>query len=273
MLTPSPTLLSLLFQIQNLRYGVGAACLFVLILGLLIFPSGPFIRPHPLVWRLAFGVAVVYEIWLILIMFQTKENARQSMRFFDDTLGKPVDERSYAADCSFTLSAMWANCDRFVISHFIGWVVKALILRDAVICWVISLQWELIEMLFQHYLPNFAECWWDQWLLDVLLANGIGIYCGTRLASYLEMKEYQWGNYNSIPSFFGKMKRTMMQFTPASWTKVQWKSTSSINRLLGSADCTLQAQPIATASCSCSHPLSSLSVLCCFIFLLLVCKF
>ena len=141
---------------MNLRYGSGAACLFVLILGLLIFPAGPFIRPHPLVWRLAFGVGVLYEIWLILLMFQTKEQARSSMKFFDGKLGVPIEERSYAADCSFNLKTVSGAVDMFVVSHFIGWVVKALILRDMVICWVISIQWELIEILFMHMLPNFA---------------------------------------------------------------------------------------------------------------------
>jgi hypothetical protein len=107
---------------------------------------------------------------------------------------------------------------------------------DPVICWVISIQWELIEILFMHMLPNFAECWWDQWILDVALANGLGIYFGCKLAKYLEVKEYNWGPYNSIPSFVGKAKRTIMQFTPASWTRVQWKSTSSITRLFGSVE-------------------------------------
>lgn len=87
--------------VSNARVGVAAASFFVLVLGMLIFPSGPFIRPHPVVWRLAFGVAVLYEIWLILLLFQTKEHARLSMKFFDQSLGVPVTERSYAADCSF----------------------------------------------------------------------------------------------------------------------------------------------------------------------------
>jgi hypothetical protein len=87
--------------VSNARVGVAAASFFVLVLGMIIFPSGPFIRPHPVVWRLAFGVAVLYEIWLILLLFQTKEHARLSMKFFDQSLGVPVSERSYAADCSF----------------------------------------------------------------------------------------------------------------------------------------------------------------------------
>ena len=161
--------------VSNARVGVAAASFFVLVLGMIIFPSGPFIRPHPVVWRLAFGVAVLYEIWLILLLFQTKEHARLSMKFFDQSLGVPVSERSYAADCSFnwvskikkqtgliglespSFGNVVARCvlrthflpfiicrslfcffsqktvtgamDIFVVSHFVGWIVKALIIR------------------------------------------------------------------------------------------------------------------------------------------------
>jgi hypothetical protein len=26
----------------------------------------------------------------------------------------------------------------------------------------------------QHMLPNFNECWWDSWLLDVAICNSLG---------------------------------------------------------------------------------------------------
>lgn len=89
-------------QVEGARVGVAAASFFIFVLGLLVFPSGPFIRPHPLVWRLAFGVAVVYEIFLIMLLFQTKEHARMAMKFFNPELGVPVVERSYAANCELT---------------------------------------------------------------------------------------------------------------------------------------------------------------------------
>jgi phosphatidylserine synthase 2 len=79
------------------------------------------------------------------------------MQFFDSSLGVPVSERSYAANCALTWENVKGNLDVFVASHFLGWVVKALILRDALLCWIISIQWELIEILFMHMLPNFAE--------------------------------------------------------------------------------------------------------------------
>lgn len=29
-------------------------------------------------------------------------------------------------------------------------------------------------LLLQHMLPNFNECWWDSWVLDVLVCNSLG---------------------------------------------------------------------------------------------------
>ena len=51
---------------------------------------------------------------------------------------------------------------------------------------------QLTEMYFQHILPNFQECWWDHWILDVLVCNGGGIYVGMQVAKYLEMRKYRW---------------------------------------------------------------------------------
>ena len=57
-------------------------------------------------------------------------------------------------------------------------------------------------MQFQHILPNFQECWWDHWILDVLICNGGGIYTGMQVAKYLEMRKYRWesvvGEYSLV---------------------------------------------------------------------------
>ena len=41
-----------------------------------------------------------------------------------------------------------------------------------------SIAFELCEKTFKHWLPNFNECWWDSWLLDVAICNAFGIYMG-----------------------------------------------------------------------------------------------
>ena len=41
-----------------------------------------------------------------------------------------------------------------------------------------SILFELMEKTFKHYLPNFNECWWDSWVLDVAICNALGIVTG-----------------------------------------------------------------------------------------------
>ena len=220
--------------VQNSRTAFVAACGVMLVLGMLVFPSGPFIRPHPILWRITFGFAVIYELVLIAILFQSKADARRMMTFFDSSLGVPLVEKSYAADCAFTVANVWSNVDAFVASHFIGWALKALIIRDTATLWTLSIMWEFIEMLFTHMLPNFAECWWDQWLLDVLICNGLGIYVGQQICRRFEMMSYSWKGVHEYPTYSAKARRVLMQFAaPESWVKVRWPKADSLKRFFG----------------------------------------
>lgn len=90
------------------------------------------------------------------------------------------------------------------------------------ILWAISAMWEITEIAFAHLLPNFVECWWDAVILDVILCNGLGIWCGLKLCQLLEMREYKWASLKDISTTRGKIKRAVMQFTPESWTHVRW---------------------------------------------------
>ena len=49
-----------------------------------------------------------------------------------------------------------------------------------------------MQLAFMHVLPNFAECWWDMVILDVLLCNGLGIHLGMEIAKKLEMSSFHW---------------------------------------------------------------------------------
>lgn len=51
---------------------------------------------------------------------------------------------------------------------FFGWWMKTLMIRDVRICWILSIGFELAELTFQHLLPNFKECWWDQVSIHLL---------------------------------------------------------------------------------------------------------
>ena len=219
---------------SHMKYsGLGAAFAIILITGLIEFRDGPFIRPHPALWRLVLAVNVSYLMVLVFLLFQSKGNARAWLGFLDSRLGKPLPERSYAEDCSLTsVSSLWDQLDVFVLAHTIGWFAKALILRDVWFCWILSILFELMEYSLEHQLPNFAECWWDHWILDVLLTNWLGMYLGMKTCQYLEMKQYSWRGLRQIPTASGKLKRTVQQFTPHSWTKFEWGPTKSLKNFL-----------------------------------------
>lgn len=54
----------------NSKRGIYAALFFWVFAGMTIMPDGPFLRPHPLIWRAAFAVSIVYQLILIFILFQ-----------------------------------------------------------------------------------------------------------------------------------------------------------------------------------------------------------
>ena len=124
------------------------------------FRDGPFVRPHPAFWRIVLGINALYEFALVFLLFQDLRTARDMMTYLDPNLGRPLPEKSYAEDCSFTPRNIWVRqiqheiflshlgdfisdarhlqnaLDIFCIAHALGWFGKALILRDYWFCWV-----------------------------------------------------------------------------------------------------------------------------------------
>lgn len=200
----------------------------LILVGLIEFKNGPFIRPHPAFWRAVLAIGVAYQMILVMILFQTKVQARYLFTFYDSSLGVRLPEKSYAADCSLTIANISEGIDIFVLAHVLGWVAKSLILRDYWICWVISILFELLEYSLEHQLPNFAECWWDHWILDVFTANFIGIFVGMKLCDYFAFKTYSWRQIDDIPTYRGKLARMTKQFTPHSYTPFDWQPTKSL---------------------------------------------
>ena len=129
------------------------------------------------------SAAWAYEallLWLLACSL-TGEGARVALASLYPSLGAPPPERSYAEECVASWAVVrLALIDVFTPAHLSLWWAIALVLRDARLCWAGSVLFELGEMSFKHWLPNFEECWWDRALLDVLACNGAGIWLGTR---------------------------------------------------------------------------------------------
>ncbi|EUC63415.1 phosphatidylserine synthase [Rhizoctonia solani AG-3 Rhs1AP] len=209
------------------RLGVYASICAFLLFSMVQFRDSLFIRPHPALWRIILGINLLYELALVFLLFQDLDSARIMMTYIDPNLGVPLPEKSYAEDCSLTASNLWNAIDIFCLAHALGWFGKALILRDYWFCWILSIAFEFAEYSLQHQLPNFAECWWDHWVLDVLLCNWLGIYVGMRTCAYFEVKHFTWRSIHSTKGVRRKTKRVLKQFTPHDWTEFRWEGTSS----------------------------------------------
>ncbi|KAI0290907.1 phosphatidyl serine synthase-domain-containing protein [Russula brevipes] len=210
------------------RVGAYAAIAGFLVYSMLQFRDGPFIRPHPAFWRIVLGVNVLYELALVFLLFQDLNSARAMMTYLDPNLGRPLPEKSYAEGCAFTPQNIWNAIDIFCLAHALGWFGKALILRDYWFCWILSIAFEFAEYGLQHQLPNFAECWWDHWLLDVLICNWLGTYVGMKACQYFEVKHYTWRGFRQIHGIRSKTKRVLTQFSPHDFTAFHWHGTASL---------------------------------------------
>ncbi|KAF8651936.1 hypothetical protein AX16_004580 [Volvariella volvacea WC 439] len=209
------------------RVGVYAAIASFLLFSMIQFRDGPFIRPHPAFWRIILGINLLYELALVFLLFQDLKTARSMMTFLDPSLGRPLPEKSYAENCELTPQNIWNAIDIFCLAHALGWFGKAMILRDYWFCWILSIAFELAEYSLQHQLPNFAECWWDHWILDVLICNWLGTYLGMKTCQYLEVKPYEWRGLRQSRGIRSKARRVLSQFSPHDFTAFKWGTASS----------------------------------------------
>ncbi|CAD6188694.1 unnamed protein product [Caenorhabditis auriculariae] len=221
---------------QNVYDGLMGTLALFMVISALAFPNGPFIRPHPVFWRVVFGLSVVYMLILQFTLFQTYADIKSALSWLDPTglSQEKLVEKDYAINCSdVSLERIWSHMDIFAVGHFLGWAMKALLIRHGVLCWYISISWELTEIVFTQLLPNFAECWWDALILDVLVCNGLGIWFGLEVCKFFEMRQYHWESIRNIHTNRGRFKRFVMQFTPESWTKLEWKTmTNAVRRTM-----------------------------------------
>ena len=202
-------------------------------------PHTLMIRPHPIVWRVVHGMTLLYMLFLVLLLFMGEDQARQSLKYLYPELGVPLDERAYGNDCRVYTpdhpESKFANIrdtvlDEFVLAHLFGWVAKGLIFRDWKILLFLSIGFELMELTFNHMLPNFNECWWDSWILDVVLCNNIGMIFGLYLIKARRRYGDEWVGVSSQPTIFLKVKRLFLQFTPESVETYDWQMLSSPKR-------------------------------------------
>lgn len=211
----------------------------IVVFGCTYLPDSVLRRPHPILWRFVTSFSIAYLIIITFLLFQDRDNARQLLTIFDNKLGKPLPEKSYGEACDLTTNEfpyihtqnISDSVDMFITAHLLGWYVKMLIIRDVKLCWILSITFEVLEITFRHWLPNFWECWWDHAILDILGMNALGIWLGALTCKYFEMKNYKWINrINPGEKGANFMKKFLNYFTPNYWVRHEWDIFSSTKR-------------------------------------------
>jgi phosphatidylserine synthase 2 len=85
-----------------------------------------------------------------------------------------------------------STIDVFVVAHLLGWIFKAIIFRNNLMAWTMSLAFETYEISLRHWLPNFYECWWDHLILDVFGCNMLGIIIGDYIIRKFNLPKFHW---------------------------------------------------------------------------------
>ena len=58
-----------------------------------------------------------------------------------------LSSQEYAVNCTvITWDRVMSHFDIFAFGHFVGWAIKALVIRNYGLCWTISITWELTEV-------------------------------------------------------------------------------------------------------------------------------
>ncbi len=162
------------------------------------------------------------------------------IKYLDPRLGTELPDKQYAEDCRLYTpenpESHFANLkgvvfDMYFVAHAFGWWLKMLIFRDVAICIYLSVTFEGLELTFKHWLPNFAECWWDSLIFDIMLCNMGGIILGYLTCKYMEMRTFKW--FGTEQKRQSELVKIFGLFAPNIWSNYRWRIFSSLGNFLG----------------------------------------
>jgi len=136
--------------------------------------------------------SVIYAISLVLLFLNKNEaEAHNVLRAVDPSLIAPTPAVDLATECGLS-NIKTALLDVHVLTHFFGWFVTTLAVRDVTFSWVCGLIWEIIEGSLEHNIPELRECWWDKAFMDLFGCNNLGIFLAWLVMRYFKIEEFNW---------------------------------------------------------------------------------
>lgn len=141
------------------------------------------------------GFTITYALFVIVLAQQRYEEARFTWNIVEPRVSEEKSKSYFATwqtNCDLSLENFSNKLDRYSASHFMGWILHALLIRDYWVMHFWSILTELVELLFGEVIPPLAECWWDQIICDMLLTNLPGMMIGMFMIRKFKWQEFDW---------------------------------------------------------------------------------
>ena len=166
--------------------------LFLTMIGLSERKKQPFQNWLPSISK---GITITYAVFLILITQQSYKQARAIWNVVEPEVPTETAKKYFATwqtNCDLSMKNFSNKLDRYSLSHFLGWIFHALLIRDYWTMHFWSVLTELVELLFGEVIPPLAECWWDQLICDMILTNIPGMVIGMMIIRRFKWQEFDW---------------------------------------------------------------------------------
>lgn len=179
---------------SNIGVDMTAAVYAIIFTAILV--TTPF--PHPVTKIITRTACCLYLIMILWANFQSEDTLHAAVKWLDPSINKKIKFEALTGDehCALTKENL-LQYDVFFLLHIFGWAAKTMLVRDFYVTTAISFMFEVIEGSLEHHQPVFFECWWNRWVIDFILCNGIAIWIGMHVCSYLGIDRSWWciGNY------------------------------------------------------------------------------
>jgi len=103
-----------------------------------------------------------------------------------------VLEKDYGVNCAFSSEHIWDRIDIFILAHAGGYAIAYFLSRNFLLALFVSITFELVELTYYTWLPNFKECWWDTLFLDSFGCNLLGVLTGWIIFKILNIPTYRF---------------------------------------------------------------------------------
>lgn len=123
------------------------------------------------------------------------QDARKIIKMYQEDITPEKLNDAYKAwdlNCDLNSQDFFGKIDDYFLSHLGGWIFHTFYLKDWAMCWVWSLGTELLERTLSDWMLPFRECWFDSFIIDLILSNLVGMYIGFSIMKWLNVDQHDW---------------------------------------------------------------------------------